>query len=277
MVQEQPPFATLRLDWPGPPGVLEVALNRPRKSNAVDRQMWHDLKACFGTYLVGLADLRCVVLTGGMSKNFCAGLDLGDTEPVDGVDVARTALRTRTHVLELQASLDALEALAVPVVAAVHGACYGAGLDMICACDIRWACDGARFSIKEVDVGLCADVGVLARLPKIVGNSSLVHELAYSARPLRAAEALSAGLTSRTCADLAALRAAAFEFAATVASKSPVAIVGTKNNLLYARDHTVADANERVAVWNAACLQTDDLVASVGASRGGVPATFSKL
>ena len=109
---------------------------------------------------------------------------MGDTEPIEGSDVARTALRTRAHVIELQASLDALEQLAVPVVACIHGACYGAGLDMICACDVRWACDGTRFSIKEVDVGLCADVGVLARLPRIIGNSSLVHELAYSARPL---------------------------------------------------------------------------------------------
>ena len=271
------PFATLRLTWPGPPGVLEVSLNRPQKSNAVNREMWKDLRACFGTHLPTLADLRCVVLTGGASKNFCAGLDLGDTEPIEGSDVARTALRTRAHVIELQASLDALEQLAVPVVACIHGACYGAGLDMICACDVRWACDGTRFSIKEVDVGLCADVGVLARLPRIIGNSSLVHELAYSARPLPVAEALRAGLTSRTCPDLAALRAAAFEFAASIATKSPVAIVGTKNNLLWARDHTVADANERVAVWNAACLQTDDIVASIGASRGGVPATFSKL
>lgn len=134
-------FTTLRLEWVKP-HVLEVALNRPSKSNAINGTMWQELQRCFGSFCPSLPDLRCVLVT-GLGKNFCAGLDLAESQLLSepGTDVARTALRLRRHILELQASFSAIEALAVPVLACVHGACYGAGLDMISACDIRWACE----------------------------------------------------------------------------------------------------------------------------------------
>jgi len=126
-------------------------------------------------------------------------------------------------------------------------------------------------------VGLAADVGSLARLPRIIGSASLVCEMAYTAQPLTADAALRVGLTSRLCATTAALRLESLEFAATIASKSPLAVVGTKSNLLFAREHSVADSNERVAVWNAACLQTEDIPASVSARGSGQPPVFAKL
>lgn len=197
-------LTTLRLDWRGD-GVVEVALSRPNKSNSITPAMWAELRAVFGTHLPGLEGLRAVVVTGS-GKNFCGGIDLGafggDGAVSSGDDVARSALRLRTHILELQDSLSAIEKLPVPVIAAVHGACYGAGLDMASACCIRWACPDAMFSIKEVDVGLAADVGSLARLPRALGSSSLLNELAYTARPLTAAEALQCGLVSRVLVPL---------------------------------------------------------------------------
>lgn len=152
-------------------------------------------------------------------------------------------------------------------------------------------------------MGLAADVGSLARLPRIIGSASLVCEMAYTAQPLTADAALRVGLTSRLCATTAALRLESLEFAATIASKSPLAVVGTKveprchlshrptlmpltsaprssppqSNLLFAREHSVADSNERVAVWNAACLQTEDIPASVSARGSGQPPVFAKL
>jgi len=125
-----------------------------------------------------------------------------------------------------------------------------------------------------VDVGLAADVGTLARLPKVIGSASLVSELALTARTMGAAEALACGLVSRVAPDRAQLLARAKELGALVASKSPLAIVGTKHNLLFARDHTVAQANDHVALWSASCLQTDDIPKAALGRRG---ATFSKL
>ena len=124
-----------------------------------------------------------------------------------------------------------------------------------------------------MDVGLAADVGTLARLPKVIGSASLVSELALTARAMGAAEALSCGLVSCVTPDRAQLLTRAKELGALVASKSPLAIMGTKHNLLFARDHTVAQANNHVALWSASCLQTEDIPKAVA----GRAATFSKL
>jgi len=85
-----------------------------------------------------------------------------------------------------------------PVIAAVHGACVGAGVDLVTACDIRYATADAFFQIKEVDIGLAADVGTLQRFPRVVGNDSLTRELCYTARKMAADEALSCGLVSKS-------------------------------------------------------------------------------
>ena len=273
-----PSFETLHVAWLDDHGhALLVELNRPRKRNAVSTTMWRELRECFSTALPSLSTLRVVLLTGGESASFCGGIDISDlgafmSEP--GSDTARTALRIRRNVLEMQQSFDAMEALAVPVIAAVHGACVGAGVDMITACDIRWASADAAFVVKEVDIGLAADVGTLARLPKAVGSASLVSELAMTARPLRSAEALQCGFVSCVAPDRAQLLSRARELAATIARKSPLAVAGTKHNLLFARDHTVAQANAHVALWSASCLQADDVGVAAAGGEGGL---FSKL
>jgi len=276
MVLESPPqFETVRLSWLDEEGhALLVELNRPRKRNAINSVMWAELRECFAA-LQSLLTLRVVLLTGGESASFCGGIDISEfgSGLEFGADAARSALRIRRKVIEMQQAFDAMEALSVPVVACVHGACVGAGVDMITACDIRWASSDAFFCVKEVDVGLAADVGTLARLPKVIGSASLVSELALTARAMGAAEAMSCGLVSCVTSDRGELMTRAKQLASLVAAKSPLAVIGTKHNLLYARDHTVAEANSHVALWNASCLQTEDIAKAV-AGRG---AKFSKL
>ncbi len=170
----------------------------------------------------------------GNGKGFCAGIDLASLTVEltalmqRGGDPARVSHGLRRLVAGYQASFTAIEKATQPVIAAVHGACVGAGVDMISACDMRYCTADALFQIKEVDVGLAADVGTLQRLPKIVGNQSLVRELAYTARALPAAEALQHGLVGAVYASQAELTDAAIKLAATIASKSPVAVAGTK-------------------------------------------------
>lgn len=135
-------------------------------------------------------------------------------------------------------------------------------------------------------MGLAADVGTLQRLPKVVGNASLVAELAYTGRRLHAAEAHAAGLVSRVVPNGAAgagaeagqaVKQAALELAADIAGKSPIAVVGTKRNLLYSRDHTVADGLDYVRTWNMAALQTADVATAAAAFFAKSTPTFSKL
>ena len=80
------------------------------------------------------------------------------------------------------------------MIACVHGHCVGGGIDLITACDIRYCTPDAWFTVKEIDIGLAADIGTLQRFPKIVGNDSLVRELVYTARKFTAEEALKLGL-----------------------------------------------------------------------------------
>lgn len=90
-----------------------------------------------------------------------------------------------------------METCTKPVIAAVHSACIGAGTNLIAAADIRYCADDAWFTVKEIDLGLAADIGALQRLPKVIGNQSLVRELCYTGRKMDSKEAFSCGLVGR--------------------------------------------------------------------------------
>jgi delta(3,5)-delta(2,4)-dienoyl-CoA isomerase len=156
-------------------------------------------------------------------------------------DTGRRALLTRAHLRDFQNAIGAPARIPQPVIAAIHGTAFGLALDLLCAVDVRWAASDAAFSIREVDVGLAADTGTLARMPKLAANASLVHELALSARTFGAEEALrSLGFVSRVVPGSRAevVRAAIVEFAEVVARKSPVAVVGTKQFITHALNHS---------------------------------------
>ena len=106
--------------------------------------------------------------------------------------------------------------------------------------------------LQEVDVGLAADIGTLARLPKITGNQSLASELAFTARPFGVSEALAVGLISRAVdGGRDEVVKAALDTAALIAEKSPIAVLGTKRLLLHARDHSY------VLLFSVSCIYTD--------------------
>ena len=230
-------------------------------------------------------DCRAVIITGN-GKHFTAGLDLSDVVQGDlgsamsgDGDVARKFVSLRRTVQAYQSSFTAIEECAKPVIAAVHAACIGGGVDLITAADIRYCTSDAYFQVKEVDIGMAADVGTLQRLPKVVGSESLVRELALTARQMFADEAHRCGLVSRVLPDRESLLAAALDVAGMIAARSPVAVQGTKHQLIYARDHSVKEALEYIATWNAAMLQSEDVMkaAMASMSRKGPPAVFSKL
>ncbi len=104
-----------------------------------------------------------------------------------------------------------------------------------------------------------------------------MRELCFTARNLSAAEALAGGLVSQVFADRAALLAGTMAVAATIARKSPIAVMGTKHNLLYARDHSVEAGLGYVATWNMAMLQSTDFMEAVTASMQKRPPVFAKL
>jgi enoyl-CoA hydratase len=255
--------------------VASVTLNRPDKANALNAPMWQDIRRAM-QWADAEEEVRVVVLRGA-GDHFCAGIDLGMmmglaeqiTDPCD----ARTREKLRQVILDLQDTLTSIERCRKPVVAAIQGACVGGGIDLIACCDLRYAATGATFSIKEIDIGMTADVGTLQRLPKLI-NPAVVRELAYTGRKVDAAEAASIGLVNRSFDSVAALNEGVAAIAAQIASKSPLSIRGIKEMLNYARDHSVADGLNYVATWNAAMLMSADLQEAMLANMDKRPPTF---
>lgn len=262
--------------------ILHVQINRPEKRNAMNRAFWSEMVECFNK-IAQDADCRAVVISGA-GKMFTSGIDLvdmaSDLLQPKGDDVARISWYLRKLISTCQETFSVIEKCPKPVIAAVHGGCIGGGMDLITACDIRYCAQDAFFQVKEVDVGLAADVGTLQRLPRVIGNQSLVNELAFTARKMMADEALNCGLVSRVFPDKDVMLDAAFALAAEISSKSPVAVQGSKINLLYSRDHSVADGLNFMTSWNMGMLQTDDIMKSVQAAmekKKLKDVTFSKL
>jgi enoyl-CoA hydratase len=152
------------------------------------------------------------------------------------------------------------------VLAAIHNGCVGGGVDLISCTDMRYCSADAYFTIKEIDIGMVADVGTLQRLPKLIGNQGIVREMAFTGRKVLADEALRIGLVNQVFETREAMQAGVREMAALIASKSPLSIRGTKEMLNYSRDHSVADGLNYIATWNAAMLMSSDLTAAMMAS-----------
>jgi len=245
--------------------VAQVVIDRPEKINAMNADFWAEIIDVF-RWVDDTDEVRVVVLSGA-GPHFSSGIDLQLLAQVGaqlGKDVGRNAEQLRRKILSLQASFNAVDHCRKPVIAAIQGYCLGGAIDLISACDMRYCSADARFSIKEIDMGMAADVGTLQRLPRIIGDG-MMRELAYTGRTLDGAEAQAIGLVNRVYENPEALMEGVNELARQIAEKSPLAIRGTKEMIRYMRDHRVDDGLEYIATWNAAMLQAADLRVAVAA------------
>ena len=244
--------------------VATVRLNRPAKANSMNAAMWAELQSCFD-WIDAEPTIRVAILAAN-GKHFCAGLDLDMFAALtnSSPDPARRAEDLRRTILRLQDNLSAIEKCRKPVLAAIHNTCIGGGVDLTCCCDMRYASEDAHFSIKEIDLGMTADVGTLQRLPKLIADG-VVRELAYTGRKMTARVACDLGYVNRVFADREALMEEVTAIALTIASKSPLAIRGSKETILYSRDHSVRDGLNHIATWNAGMMSNADLQAGMQA------------
>ncbi|BGP56478.1 hypothetical protein JCM8202v2_004098 [Rhodotorula sphaerocarpa] len=191
------------------------------------------------------------------------------------------ASRDPAYMDTLQRAVSAIQDCEKPVVAAVHGICFGAGLDLVSACDIRLCAENTTFSIKEVDIGLAADIGSLQRLPRVTGNASLLYELALTARNFGPKEAVELGLVSRVVPEGGApgekVREEALRLAKVIADKSPIATLSTKHLLNYSREHTVQEGLQYTQAWNMSMVQANDVAAAIQGFTMKKPPVFEPL
>jgi enoyl-CoA hydratase len=253
--------------------VATVCLNRPDKANAMNGAMWDELQICF-EWLDEESAVRAVILAGN-GKHFCAGLDLAVFGNLHGASAepARRAEQLRRTILRLQGNLTAIEKCRVPVLAAIHNTCIGGGVDMTCCADMRYATEDAYFSIREIDIGMTADVGTLQRLPKIIPDG-VVRELAYTGRNMGAREAKEVGFVNGVFESREIMMREVTAIARTIATKAPLAVRGTKEMLLYSRDHTVAEGLNYIATWNSGMMSQADLQAGMQAQMTKTQAVY---
>ena len=170
--------------------IATIRLNRPDKANAMNATMWQEIRQAF-EWVDRTPEARVAVLQ-GEGKLFCAGIDLqmmmGIGPQIANECDGRMRESLRRMILDMQDTLTSLERCRKPVLAAIHGGCIGGGIDLVTCADMRYASADAFFTIKEIDIGMTADVGTLQRLPKLVGDG-ITRELAYTGRKMEAEEA----------------------------------------------------------------------------------------
>jgi len=160
---------------------------------------------------------------------------------------------------DFQAAITSVAQCTVPVIAAIHSYCLGAGMDLVTACDVRLATEDALFGVRETKIGIVADVGTLQRLPGIVGDGH-VAELAYTGKDIGAARAEKIGLVNDVYADADSVYAAAIEMATEIASNAPLAVRGTKFILQQSEDLTTEQSLLLNGLWTmATTLNSNDL------------------
>ena len=259
--------------------VATLTLDRPEARNAMGEEFFADLATAVAAINAD-PEVRAVVVDAA-GPHFSVGLDLkavaltmGGGSGEGKSSQATKAMRFLASLKPWQQSITAITESPKPFIAAVHGYCIGGGVDLIAACDVRYASADAIFSVREAKVAIVADLGSLQRLPRLIGAGQ-VSELALSGKDISAARAEAIGLVNEIGDTKEQARALAYALAEEIAANSPLVVAGTKAVLAAGDDMTVAQGLDYVAVWNAGALQSQDLVEAMTAFMEKRPPTFT--
>ncbi|MCA9540945.1 MAG: dTMP kinase [Myxococcales bacterium] len=270
----------VRVEREGPVALLIV--DRPKARNAIARKTMGELAAAIDQ-LAGDATLRAVVLGGG-GGHFISGGDLRDLMAV------RTAVEAAAMAARMQAVLGALEALPVPVIAAIERFAYGGGAEVALACDLRVMGHDAHFGLRQLDFAVTTAWGGTRRLLRLVGRSRALR-LLWTAADVPASEALTLGLADDVARPGESARDCALRLARTLATRPAGAVAAMKRLVVEGADldaaaHGRFEARVMGEVWAApphwaavdaffasrvkpdAALQEEAIVATASSTRG---------
>lgn len=241
--------------------VAHLRLSRGEGYNTMIPSFWRELPEIVNE-ISDAGSARAIVLS-STGRHFCAGMDLsvfggGSIEGTGSTEAGRKHSQLRMQALHLQETFTCLERARMPVLAAIQGGCIGGGVDLVTACDMRYATADAFFCIQEINIGMTADVGTLQRLPKIIPEG-IARQLAYTGERMSADRAREVGLVNEVFETHEELVDGVLEIAAEIASKSPLAVWGTKEMINFTRDHSVADSLNYIATWQAGMFQPKDM------------------
>lgn len=242
--------------------IAVVAMNRVDKLNALNSVLAKNIYDA--THELSENDDVRVIILKSNAKAFCAGIDLVAVAGRDRSNKTRSAFAK--DVFYALACCNMIEKCKKPVIAAVNGICVGAGLDIACACDIRLCSEDAQFSLKEAAMGLVADMGVLQRIPMIIGEG-FAREMAFTAKFYPARDAERIGLVNAVYPDPSSLMAGAEKLAAEIAANAPIAVEETKETLNYSRNKSIEDGMMYAKLKNTVLFSSEDMQEAAAAFR----------
>ena len=249
-------------------GLLTITLNRPDKRNALSIELFNAVGAAFDTATA--PEVR-VVLLRGAGKVFCAGIDLSSLAVLGGGDVRTDFPSGVAHLQEIYMKL---ERIGKPSVCAVHGAAFGAGLQLATACDLRVAAADARLGLLEIRYGIIPDLTGIHRVVQLCGPSR-AKDIAMTGRELDADEALRIGLVDRVV-PAADVQATALELARAIAANAPIATSWIKRLADRAAAGQNPEENLRdVAAAQVECITSPDFSEAFTARIEGRPPAFN--
>ncbi|KAG8472289.1 hypothetical protein CXB51_034330 [Gossypium anomalum] len=271
-------YETLKIQQESPnSGVFNLIINRPSVSNALGLNFFSEFPKILNA--LDQNPTVAIIVLSGSGNHFCGGIDLKSLAAIaddNSGDQGRTRERLRRKIKFMQDAITAIERCRKPVIAAIHGACLGLGINIVTACDIRYCTKDAIFSVKEVDLAITADLGTLQRLPGIVGFGKAM-ELSLTGRRFSGDEAKELGLVSRVFGSREELKEGVRTIAEGIGGKPPLAVVGTKAVLIRSRDVNVEQGLDYVATWNSSMLLSEDLTEAISAQKQKRKPTFAKL
>ena len=246
--------------------VATLVFTNAKRSNAMGEAFWTEFPQAIKE-LAAQGDTRALVIY-GEGDHFSAGIDLAMFQsPTLAPALANLqSAEGKDHLLQvitrMQDAFTAIEKAPFPVIAAIHGVCLGAGLDLAAACDFRYASSSASFAIEEINLGIMADLGSLQRLPLIM-PAGLVREMAFTGMRIASDRALSSGLVNAVYPLKDDLIKFVMQTAQVMASKSTKAASATKQSLNYGIDHGVFESLHLTAKLQTRVIDPVEIVANI--------------
>lgn len=235
--------------------VATVALNRVDNLNALNFELAKDIADVF--HNLDNEDDVWVVILKSNARIFTAGLDLMGFGTRGITESSKRLLEIPLKEKDLFECCHAIEECRKPVIAAVHGKCIEAGLDIVSACDFRICTQDAEFSLREPRIGIVADMGSLQRLPFIIGQM-YTRQMAYTGRFFSAAEVARMGLVLEVYPDQASMLEAAKTLAEEIMESAPLAVQYSKELLNYGRFSSIKDGIHLAVHKNMLLLTSED-------------------
>ncbi|MDQ0214680.1 enoyl-CoA hydratase/carnithine racemase [Oikeobacillus pervagus] len=199
-------------------GIALITLARPEAANALSKQLLFELHDAIYT-IKNSENIRVVIITGKGEKAFCAGADLKERKGMSHHEV-----KAAVHLI--RSTVNDLESLPQPVIAAMNGVAFGGGLELALACDIRIASKTAKFGLTEAALAIIPGAGGTQRLPRLIGLGK-AKELIYTAKRLDATEAAEYGVVEYV-AEPDQLLEKAISLAKEMAKNAPLSLVQAK-------------------------------------------------